>query len=109
VPNTIPNSYVNPNVRAVGVSKLRSLSGSKLRGMDKTLVIQENDEPIAVLVKYEDYLAMQQKMLDLVDAHSILSDKNAFASVLTGRAESEAGKSRSIEDVRDGLRKSNGK
>ncbi len=42
MPICIPNSYINPNVRTVGVSKLRSLSASKLRGIDKTLVIQEN-------------------------------------------------------------------
>ena len=52
---SIPNSYVNPNVRTVGVSKLRSLNATQLRDIDKTIVIQENDKPLAVLLKYEDF------------------------------------------------------
>ena len=46
---SIPNSYVNPNVRTVGISKLRSLNATQLRDIDKTIVIQENDKPLAVL------------------------------------------------------------
>jgi hypothetical protein len=33
-------------------------------GLDKTLVIQDNDKPLAVLLKYEHFLAMQEKMPD---------------------------------------------
>jgi PHD/YefM family antitoxin component YafN of YafNO toxin-antitoxin module len=105
--SSIPNSYVNPNVRTVGVSKLRSLNATQLRDMDKTLVIQENNEPVAVLLKYEEYLAMQEKMLAVIDAQSILSDKNAANSILSGRADVKAGNSRSIDDVRESLKKNN--
>lgn len=105
VPTSIPTSYVNPNVRHVGVSKLRSLNATKLRDIDKTLVIQENDKPLAVLLKYDDYLAMQEQMLALIDAQSILSDKNALSTVLSGRTESMSGNSRTIEDVRESLKR----
>lgn len=107
--NSIPNSYVNPNVRTVGVSKLRSLNATQLRDMDKTLVIQENNEPVAVLLKYEEYLAMQEKMLSVIDAQSILSDKNAANSILSGRADAKAGNTRSIEDVRESINRNNPK
>jgi PHD/YefM family antitoxin component YafN of YafNO toxin-antitoxin module len=93
----------------VGVSKLRSLNATQLRDMDKTLVIQENDQPVAVLLKYEEYLAMQEKMLAVIDAQSILSDRNAVSSILSGRADAKAGNSRPIEDVRESLKKNNPK
>jgi hypothetical protein len=37
---------------------------SQLRALDKTLVIQDNDEPLAVLLKYEHFLAMQERLGD---------------------------------------------
>jgi hypothetical protein len=36
---------------------------TQLRELDKTLVIQDNDKPLAVLLKYEHFLAMQEKIL----------------------------------------------
>jgi hypothetical protein len=33
---------------------------SQLAELDKTLVIQDNDKPLAVLLKYEHFLAMQE-------------------------------------------------
>ena len=47
----------------VGISRLRALNVTQLRDLDKTLVIQDNDEPLAVLLKYEHFLAMQAKIL----------------------------------------------
>ena len=101
----IPNSYVNPNVRTVGVSKLRSLNATQLRGIDKTIVIQENDQPLAVLLKYEDFLAMQEQLLAVLETQSVLSDKNLVESVLAGRTDAASGNTRSIEEVRESLRK----
>ncbi|MGA8617991.1 MAG: hypothetical protein WB660_05660 [Candidatus Sulfotelmatobacter sp.] len=48
---------------AVGISRLRALNVTQLRELDKTLVIQDNDKPLAVLLKYEHFLAMQEKIL----------------------------------------------
>jgi hypothetical protein len=45
-------------------SKLRALNVTQLRALDKTLVIQDNDKPLAVLLKYEHFIAMQEKMPD---------------------------------------------
>jgi PHD/YefM family antitoxin component YafN of YafNO toxin-antitoxin module len=102
---SIPNSYVNPNVRTVGVSKLRSLNATQLRGIDKTIVIQEKDKPLAVLLKYEDFMAMQERLLAVLETQSVLSDKNIVDSVLSGRTDAASGNTRSIEDVRESLRK----
>lgn len=54
--------YLDPNVQHVGISRLRALNVAQLRALDKTLVIQDNDKPLAVLLKYEHFLAMQDKM-----------------------------------------------
>ncbi len=55
--------YLDPSVLHVGISRLRALNVTQLRDLDKTLVIQDNDEPLAVLLKYEHFLAMQEKIL----------------------------------------------
>jgi len=31
--------------------------------MDKTLVIQDNDKPLAVLLKYEHFMEIQERLL----------------------------------------------
>ena len=56
--------YIDPSVEHVGVSRLRQLNATNLGKLDKMLVIQDNDKPLAVLLKYEDFLAMQEKMPD---------------------------------------------
>jgi hypothetical protein len=62
--NQVSIPYVDPTVQHVGISRLRALNVSQLRVLDKTLVIQDNDEPLAVLLKYEDFLAMQERLGD---------------------------------------------
>jgi translation initiation factor IF-3 len=52
--------YLDPNVQHVGISRLRALNVAQLRELDKTLVIQDNDKPLAVLLKYEQFVAMQE-------------------------------------------------
>jgi hypothetical protein len=62
--NQVAIPYLDPNVQHVGISKLRALNVTQLRALDKTLVIQDNDKPLAVLLKYEHFIAMQEKMPD---------------------------------------------
>jgi PHD/YefM family antitoxin component YafN of YafNO toxin-antitoxin module len=57
---TIQN--LDPSVQQVGISRLRALNVTQLRELDKTLVIQDNDKPLAVLLKYEYFLAMQERI-----------------------------------------------
>jgi translation initiation factor IF-3 len=60
--NHVEIPYLDPSVQHVGISRLRALNVTQLRELDKTLVIQDNDKPLAVLLKYEHFLAMQEKM-----------------------------------------------
>jgi hypothetical protein len=59
-PMTIPR--IDPSIKHCGVSELRKLNASRLREMPPAIVIQENDEPIAVIVSYETFLLMQSKI-----------------------------------------------
>jgi translation initiation factor IF-3 len=54
--------YLDPSVQHVGISKLRALNVTQLRDMDKTLVIQDNDKPLAVLLKYEHFMEIQKRL-----------------------------------------------
>lgn len=51
--------YIDPNVRHCGVSELRKLNAAKLKDMQGAVVIQDNGEPVAVIVSYETFLAIQ--------------------------------------------------
>ncbi|HUL33818.1 MAG TPA: hypothetical protein VL128_08040 [Candidatus Eisenbacteria bacterium] len=62
--NQVSIPYLDPTVQHVGISKLRALNVNQLRALDKTWVIQDNDKPLAVLLKYEHFIAMQEKMPD---------------------------------------------
>lgn len=105
MPVSIPNSYINPNVRSVGVSKLRSLNATQLRGMDKTLVIQENDQPLAVLLKYEEFLAMQKELLALLETQSVLSDQEELQDIVSGMDDVKKGRTKTVHEVRRSLEK----
>jgi hypothetical protein len=61
--NHVEIPYLDPSVQHVGISRLRALNVTHLRELDKTLVIQDSDKPLAVLLKYEHFLAMQDKIL----------------------------------------------
>jgi len=43
---------------------LRALNVTQLAELDKTLVIRDNDKPLAMLLKYEHFLAMQEMISD---------------------------------------------
>lgn len=60
--NQVSIPYLDPSVQHVGVTKLRSMNIEQLRDLDKTLVIQDNDKPLAVLLRYEQFMAMQEQI-----------------------------------------------
>ena len=54
--------YIDPTIEHVGVSRLRQLNAANLGKLDKMLVIRDNDVALAVVVRYEQYLAMQNQL-----------------------------------------------
>lgn len=97
--------YIDPNVQYVGVSRLRSLNATKLREINKTLVIQENDHPLAVLLRYEEFLTMQKQLISVLDTIAILTDETEVGGIMSGMSEMEAGNTRSISEIRASLKK----
>jgi len=83
---------IDPNVKHVGVSKLRGLNADKLRETTDTFVIQENDKPLAVLLTYDKFLAMQEKIKSVANVVDLLRNpaevaalEAAFADVTASR------------------------
>lgn len=51
---------LDPRVRYRGVSELRKLNTERLRDLEGLLVIQDNDEPLAVIVPIKTFMEMQE-------------------------------------------------
>jgi hypothetical protein len=54
--------YIDPTVEHVGVSKLRQLNATSLGKLKNMLVVRENDTALAVVLRYEQYLTMQNQL-----------------------------------------------
>ena len=74
----LPN--IDPTIKHVGVSKLRGLSVSKLSAMQHTWVIQDNNTALAVLVRYEHYLAIQEEIKSLKGTIQTFNDEKERVS-----------------------------
>jgi len=83
--------FIDPNVEYVGVSKLRSFNSSNLGEIKKMLVIQDNDRPLAVMMSYDQYLTVQKKLQEALDALELL-----------GREENRNRLRRGLRDTADG-------
>ena len=54
--------YIDPTIEHVGVSKLRQMSAANLGKLKNMLVVRENDTALAVVIRYEQYLKMQNQL-----------------------------------------------
>jgi len=97
--------YIDPNVEHVGISKLRKLTASTLRDIDKTLVIQYNHKPLAVLLTYEQFLIMQTKMQSIVETLEVLGDSEEAEALGAGLEDVSEGRTRSLSEIRRSLKK----
>ncbi len=96
---------IDPNVQYVGVSKLRNLNATNLQDLDKTLVIQDNDKPLAVILRYEQFLEMQQEMDKVLATLEAIFPKGDRDALLAALQEAHEGNTESISSVRQALRK----
>jgi PHD/YefM family antitoxin component YafN of YafNO toxin-antitoxin module len=92
--------YIDPNVEHVGVSRLRKLNATNLRESQKTLVIQDNETPLAVLLGYKQFLHMQQTMRQLVETIELLSDPGEREMLRLGFEDVEAGRTKRFAKIR---------
>lgn len=94
---------VDPNVQYVGVSKLRQLNATNLHRLDKTLVIQDDDKPLAVVLSYEQFLEMQNerdRILRTLETF-LTQDRSDMIAALTDAADDNT---TPISEIRKGLK-----
>jgi len=53
---------IDPSVRYVGASHLRTLKVEALQGLGETLVIQDGDELLAVVLPIKVFMEMQRRI-----------------------------------------------
>lgn len=69
---------IDPTVRYVRVSKLRELKAEKLRALGQTLVVQDDERPLAVVISFAQFLKMQQereRILEIVESFKRKEDQ----------------------------------
>ncbi|SRR5581483_92119 len=99
--------FVNPNVRHVGVSKLRELNATKLKEQtDETLIIQDsNNDPLAVLLSYEQFLIIQEQLVAVINTIDMLSEDAERKNLVAAFEDIQAGRVRSLDDIEADLEK----
>lgn len=104
--------HIDPSVKYVGVSKLRELNASRLREVgetDETFVIQENDSPLAVLLSYEKFLIMQDKMKAVVNTLELFAEKPELEGLVAAlQAFASGDRGSSLSEVKARLRRKYG-
>lgn len=91
--------FIDPRVEHVGVSKLRTLNATNLSKVKNTLVIQDNDTPLAVLLGYEQYLIIQNKLHSLLKTVELLQNSAKAAGIEGGLRDIAAGKTTPFEEI----------
>jgi hypothetical protein len=91
--------YIDERVEHVGITRLRSLNVSSLRENEKTLVIQDNDKPLAVLVPYEQFMAMQKQIKRLMHSLEMFGNPSEVAAVTAGMDAHRDGRVKAFSEI----------
>ena len=96
--SAIPN--IDPSIRYVGVSKLRNLNAGNLKEQHgETLVIQENDTPLAVLLSYKKFIEIKEQFDAAMNMVEMLSNERERSSLLSAFEDLRAGRVRSLAEI----------
>lgn len=90
---------IDPRIEYVGASRLRTLNTSNLGKLEKTLVIQDNDTPLAVLLNYDQYMMLQNKLQQALDRIEVLSSNEAANALRAGFDDIEKGHHTSLSEI----------
>lgn len=96
---------IDTTIKHVGVSKLRELNAATLKDTEDTYVIQDNNTPLAVLLRYEKFLVMQQQLAAVMNTLDLLIESKELQGVLAGIEDMLAGRVRSLAEVEAELAK----
>ena len=100
----MPN--IDPSVRYVGVSKLRNLNATTLKEQtDETLVIQENDTPLAVLFSYKRFLEIKAEFAAVANLLELLNSEAERNGLTAAFEDLRAGRVRSLAEIEADLEK----
>lgn len=104
MPEKVGIPYFDPNVQYVGVSKLRTLNATTLLDA-KTIVVQENNQPIAVIVGFEQFLEMQREREKVRATLEMLVNDDERNALLAGMQDILSKRTKPISAVREAVRK----
>ena len=90
---------IDPNLKYVGVSKLREMNATKLKETEDTFVLQDNDQPLAVLVKYRKFMEMQQQLMSVLNTIDLLMEAKEMDGLRAGLNDLKAGRISSLENI----------
>jgi hypothetical protein len=91
---------IDPNVKYVGVSKLRELNATKLKETEDTLVFQDNDQPLAVLLTYAKFMEMQQQLYTLLNTIDLCQEKSELDGLKSAIEDLKAGRVRPLAEIK---------
>ena len=95
---------IDPNVLYVRVSKLRDLKAERLRSLDKTLVIQDDEKPLAVVLSYDQFLEMQNERERIMATLQAVLGKGDRTSLEQALEEAKNGNTKPIAAIRKSLK-----
>ena len=99
---------IDPDVKFVGVSKLRDLNATKLRdNAQTTYVFQDNDQPLAVLLSYDRYLTMQSQLEGIVALLEVLTDEKERDGLVAGLQDFSSGRAKPFSQIKAALKGTN--
>jgi hypothetical protein len=97
--------YIDPRVEHVGVNKLRSINATNVRQLNKALVIQDKDTPLAVLLSYDQFLLMQSQLQAALETVEVLADQEERSALAEALRAVSGGKTKPLSEVRAALSK----
>jgi hypothetical protein len=91
--------YIDTSISDIGVSQLRKLNATELRKSKKTLVVRDNNEPLAIVLKYEQFLVMQNKLQEALKTVELLSQKKDVQAVIQSLRDAAKGKGIDLSEI----------
>jgi PHD/YefM family antitoxin component YafN of YafNO toxin-antitoxin module len=99
--------YIDQSISDIGVSQLRKLNADALRKGKKTLVVRDNNVPLAVVLKYEQFLVMQNKLEAALKTVELLTRKTDAETVIASLRDAAQGRGMDLSEIAPELVKKN--
>lgn len=91
--------YIDPHISDIGVSQLRKLNATDLRKTEKTLVVRDNNVPLAVVLKYEQFLVMQNKLEAAQKTVDLLTSNKDVRAIIESLRDALQGKGIDLAEI----------